>query len=143
MKTNEQTLKEIENHIEKYCEKIGYFNPYTQEFECVDSLENYLDALAFPFEMNEVVDITFSDIQEAITEQIYQRCSVIGYHHAWQLIWNYGLSESQEIADEYGIKKPLENVESIASIIMERRLEEDLLNMEDDIQAILDEAKAE
>lgn len=143
MKTNEQTLKEIENHIEKYCEKIGYNNGYTQEFEFVDSLEYYLDALAFPFEMNEVADITLSDIQEAITEQIYQRCSVIGYHHAWQLIWNYGLAESQEIADEYGIERPFENVESIATIIMQRRLEEDLLNMVDDIQAILDEAKAE
>lgn len=142
MKTNEQTLKEIENLIEKYCEKIGYYNGYTQEFEVVDSLENYLDALAFPFEMNEVSDITLSDIQEAITEQIYQRCSVIGYHHAWQLIWNYGLAESQEIADEYGIEKPLEDAESIATIILQRRLEDDLYNMADDIQAILDRAKA-
>ena len=143
MKTNEQTLNEIENHIKKYCEKIGYYNGYLQAFECVDSLEYYLDALAFPFEINEISDITISDIQEAITEQIYQRCSVIGYHHAWQLIWNYGLSESQDIVDEYGIEKPFENVESIATIILQRRLEDDLYNMEDDIQAILDEAKSE
>lgn len=143
MKTNEQTLNEIENHIKKYCEKIGYHNGYTQEFEFVDSLEYYLDALAFPFEMNEVANITLSDIQEAITEQIYQRCSVIGYHHAWQLIWSYGLAESQEIADEYGIERPLKNVESIATIILQRRLEDDLYNMADDIQAILDEAKSE
>lgn len=143
MKTNEQTLNEIENHIKKYCEKIGYNNGYTQEFEFVDSLEYYLDALAFPFEMNEIADITISEIVEAITEQIYQRCSVIGYYHAWQLIWSYGFSESQDIADEYGIERPLKNVESIATIILQRRLEEDLLNMVDDIQAILDEAKAE
>lgn len=50
--------------------------------------------------------------------EVYDLSEVIGYNKAAEIVGIYGWAEAQEIADEYGISAPLENIEAVASAIV-------------------------
>lgn len=50
--------------------------------------------------------------------EVYDLSEVIGYHKAAEIVGIYGWAEAQEIADEFGISAPLENIEAVASAIV-------------------------
>ena len=51
-------------------------------------------------------------------DDVFEASEVIGYHKAAEIVGIYGWAEAQEIADEYGISAPLENIEAVASAIV-------------------------
>ncbi len=51
-------------------------------------------------------------------DDVFEMSEVIGYHKAAEIVGIYGWAEAQEIADEYGISAPLENIEAVASAIV-------------------------
>lgn len=51
-------------------------------------------------------------------DDVFEMSEVIGYHKAAEIVGIYGWSEAQELADEFGISAPLENIEAVASAIV-------------------------
>lgn len=137
----EKTYNKIAEYIKENANKIGYYSE--RGFEFIDSLEFYSDAMEGIFEVSELDEIFVSEIICEIENQIYNRAEVIGYAHAWHLIWDFGFAETQEICDELGYEKPFDCIESIGTAILQRKLIEDLYQLQDGIIEILDEAKSE
>lgn len=73
-----------------------------------------------PMQEFEILKLAFGvdEIDFENEDDIFQSSEVIGYHKAAEIVGIYGWAEAQEIADEYGISAPLENIEAVASAIV-------------------------
>ena len=78
---------------------------------------DYLKVLKSVFDVEHDEILKFED-----WDDLTHQSEVVGYYNAFQIILNYGLENAQCIADEYGIEKPLANIEKVASAIVEKIL---------------------
>ena len=87
-----------------------------------------LETKKLSFEDYEILRLAGFDFETVLTfedeEEIRNMSEVIGYHKAAKIVNAYGWAEAQALSNEYGIDEPLANIESVASLIILRLIEE-------------------
>lgn len=126
---NENTKEKIIQYINTNANDFGYYG--SEGFKILGTLEYHSEFLNY----NDCE--TAEDVIEIITQSIYESAQVIYTYNAYQFIWECGLSEAQAIADEFGIDKPLDEIEGVATILLQQRLVDEINCMRDAIDDII------
>lgn len=139
----EQTAKAIKELQEEVKEENKDKQKQKLRDEVIELTKNTLD---FPISdciyYKEFVDSDIDWIIEKLQERIREE-EIIYYSRAIKYLYNEdpSLQESLEIAEELGYKPSDLNSEKLATMLYQRRLEEELRKIKEDLEELQDKAK--
>jgi hypothetical protein len=128
MKT--ETINQIKKYISENQNRHGYWNG--SQFECLGQIDWYTECLDY------VDTETAEDVVDAITDSIHESCDVVYVSRAYHYVGEY-LDNAQQICDEYEISKPFDNLELVATLILQQNMVDEIQTMYTEIDAIVDE----
>lgn len=132
-------IQKIIDYIDEHEQAEGYYGYKDKEFHVLGKLSYCCESLFY--KKDEIKD--FEDILRLIEENGIWETEVIYPQPAYKYVWEVGLLEAQEICNEYGIDQPLFHIEQVATACLQRRLNDQLYEMQDELKKIWDEETQE